>query len=115
MEANAIENMAFSVHANAIENIDEFIFETVRPFCEEKMQQRISKEVLTRALKEYFSRHKIESDKLIVTFDSEGDSACLIVGRPKINEDGKEILDVKKIFTDNEAIELYKKLIGEER
>ncbi len=39
------------------ESYDEFIFETVRPFCEKTVKQKITKETLTEALFEYKERH----------------------------------------------------------
>lgn len=42
------------------ETYEEFIFTSIRPWCEEVTQQRISKSILEKALKEYFKNHPEE-------------------------------------------------------
>lgn len=40
----------------ALETEDEFIFTTIRPWCEEKIQRKISKKDLELALTQYFNK-----------------------------------------------------------
>lgn len=47
----------------AIETQEEFIFQTIAPFCEEIMEQHISKEYLVNALLKY-RRLEAENEKL---------------------------------------------------
>lgn len=44
------------------ETTDEFIFQTILPFCEERMERSISKRVLIDALTEYFAKHGTEEE-----------------------------------------------------
>ncbi len=46
----------------AIETYEEFIFQTIRPYCELVMQRKISKKVLEQALTEYFENHPQNQD-----------------------------------------------------
>lgn len=48
-----IENLVLQVS----ETTDEFIFQTILPFCEERMMRSISKQVLIDALTEYYAKH----------------------------------------------------------
>ena len=55
-----VEKIVQTVH----ETEDEFIFETVRPFCEDVIQSKISKQDLARAVVNYHgSRITIYDDK----------------------------------------------------
>ena len=44
------------------EEIDEFIVEAIRPYCEEITRIRISKGLLERALREYLENHPEERE-----------------------------------------------------
>ena len=44
------------------ETYDEFIFKQVKPFCENAVRMVISKELLVRALTEYFENHPEERE-----------------------------------------------------
>lgn len=44
------------------ETIDEFIFTQIKPFCENTFQRVISKDLLVRALTEYFENHPEERE-----------------------------------------------------
>lgn len=50
-----MDNIAVEIKTRVIEQEDEFIFETILPFCENVTQRTISKEVLKKALEKYFS------------------------------------------------------------
>ncbi len=47
----------------AVETMDDFIFQTIRPYCELVSQRKISKEILKRALTEYFKNHPEELER----------------------------------------------------
>lgn len=44
------------------ETYDEFIFKQVKPFCEDAVQRVIKKDLLVRALTEYFENHPEERE-----------------------------------------------------
>lgn len=46
----------------ARETYDDFIFETIEPYCNKVSQRKISKEILKRALTEYFKNHPKEQE-----------------------------------------------------
>ena len=52
-----------SIIMQAKEKTDEFIFETVHPYCEQVTQCKISKRILERALIEYFQNHPEERNR----------------------------------------------------
>ena len=52
-------NMYETVFVRARETYDDFIFETIEPYCNEVSQQKISKKILEQALTEYFKNHQI--------------------------------------------------------
>lgn len=45
------------VTLKAAETIDDFIFQRIDPFCEEVFQMKLNKNLLIRALTEYFQNH----------------------------------------------------------
>ena len=47
----------------AVEDKEQFIFSTIQPYCEEIVQQKISKITLTKALLEYHAKHPEEFEK----------------------------------------------------
>jgi len=51
-----IADMVTKVIMQAEEETDRFIFNTIRPYCEGITQQEISKEILSEALTQYFSK-----------------------------------------------------------
>ena len=51
-----IADMVTKVIMQAEEETDRFIFNTIRPYCEEITQQEISKEILSEALTQFFSK-----------------------------------------------------------
>lgn len=61
-DSDVFEPWDFStfIKLRAIETVDEFIFQTIRPFCEKRIERSISKQVLIDALTEYFAKHGTE-------------------------------------------------------
>ena len=51
-----ILNLTKQVATQVTEDIDNFIFTTIKPWCEEKEQRKISKRDLEQALTQYFSK-----------------------------------------------------------
>ena len=45
-----MDSMLYKITTEAEEAVDEFIFTTIQPFCEEVMQRKISKQELISAL-----------------------------------------------------------------
>lgn len=56
-----ILTLSKQVVTQVTEDIDNFIFTTIRPWCEEKEQRKISKHDLEQALIQYFSKDKLPS------------------------------------------------------
>lgn len=59
----------------AKENQEEFIFQTIQPYCENIIEQRISKKELNLALLQYFNKPKLIKDWLS-TFNTESATEC---------------------------------------
>ena len=53
-----INEITSKIVTEAMESVDEFIFTTIKPWCEEKIQREISKRDLERALIQYFSKEQ---------------------------------------------------------
>ena len=47
----------------AVETMDDFIFQIIRPYCELVSQRKISKDDLKRTLTEYFQNHPEERER----------------------------------------------------
>ena len=52
-----MEDIMNAVSHKATEDFENFIFTTIRPYCEEVAEMKISKELLIRALIEYKENH----------------------------------------------------------
>lgn len=52
--------ISFNLQLKVREATDEFIFQTVKPFCEGTVECKISKRLLKKALIEYFQNHPEE-------------------------------------------------------
>lgn len=64
-ELNPIQSVSDLVQTytiKAYEEMDNFIFETIRPYCEDVAKMKISKKLLERALIEYFVNHPEERE-----------------------------------------------------
>ena len=59
-----IDDFINKIVTEVIETEDEFIFTTIRPFCEEKFVRKISKSDLVNALSQYF-KPKTNFDKWV--------------------------------------------------
>lgn len=57
-----VADICNTILTRAKETYDEFIFETVEPYCNQVTKQRISKQILKRALIEYFKNHPEERE-----------------------------------------------------
>lgn len=57
-----LEEMSMTIQVQAMETFDEFIFQTIEPYCEQVMRRKISKKVLEQALTEYFEKHPQNQD-----------------------------------------------------
>ena len=57
-----LPNLYEEIQTQAVEKMDEFIFRTIEPYCNEISERRISKSLLKRALIEYFKNHPEESE-----------------------------------------------------
>ena len=63
------------IKMKAMENQEEFIFQTIQPYCENIIEQRISKKELNLALLQYFNKPKLIKDWLS-TFNTESATEC---------------------------------------
>ena len=52
-----INEIVYEVSRQIVESNDEFIIETIMPYCREVTETRISKEKLKEALVRYYNRH----------------------------------------------------------
>ena len=59
----------------AIENESDFILQTIRPYCENIIEKRISKKELELALLQYFNKPKFIKDWLS-TFNTNSATEC---------------------------------------
>ena len=59
----------------AMENESDFIFQTIQPYCENVLEQRISKKELELALLQYFNKPKLIKEWLS-TFNTESATEC---------------------------------------
>lgn len=59
----------------AMENENDFIFQTIRPYCENVIEKRISKKELELALLQYFNKPNLIKDWLS-TFNTESATEC---------------------------------------
>ena len=50
------------ITVRAVEFVDDFIFETIRPCCERTARMKISKPLLKRIITEYFQNHPEERE-----------------------------------------------------
>ena len=57
-----LPNLYEEIQTQAIEKMDEFIFRTIEPYCNKISERRISKNLLKRALTEYFKNHPEERE-----------------------------------------------------
>ena len=55
-EAISINSMVETIATKVTEDTEKFIFETIKPYCEEITKREISKKDLERALTQYFSK-----------------------------------------------------------
>lgn len=57
ISSETIQNMYEIMTIKAVETMDDFIFQTIRPYCELVSQRKISKDDLKSALTAYFKNH----------------------------------------------------------
>ena len=57
ISSETIQNIYEIMTIKAVETMDDFIFQTIRPYCELVSQRKISKDNLKRALTAYFKNH----------------------------------------------------------
>ena len=60
--ANPINDMTMKISMQVTEDIDNFIFESIKPWCEEKTQMKISKKELQQALMFWRNKDKMLSE-----------------------------------------------------
>lgn len=70
-----ISKMVEEIAMQAKENQEEFIFQTIQPYCENIIEQRISKKELELALLQYFNKPKLIKEWLS-TFNTESATEC---------------------------------------
>ena len=70
-----ISKMVEKIAMQAKENQEEFIFQTIQPYCENIIEQRISKKELELALLQYFNKPKLIKEWLS-TFNTESATEC---------------------------------------
>lgn len=70
-----ITKMVEKIAIQAKENQEEFIFQTIQPYCENIIEQRISKKELERALLQYFNKPKLIKEWLS-TFNTDSATEC---------------------------------------
>lgn len=57
ISSETIQNIYEIMTIKAVETMDDFIFQTIRPYCELVSQRKISKDDLKSALTAYFKNH----------------------------------------------------------
>ena len=70
-----IDEVIKELSMKAMENKEEFIFQTIQPYCENIIEQRISKKELNLALLQYFNKPKLIKEWLS-TFNTESATEC---------------------------------------
>lgn len=67
ISSETIQNIYEIMTIKAVETMDDFIFQTIRPYCELVSQRKISKDDLKRALTEFFKNHPEDGERKIIT------------------------------------------------
>lgn len=60
-----MNDLIYKITEEVTESEDEFIFTTIKPWCEEVMQRKISKRDLEKALTSYFNGGSVRTGKWI--------------------------------------------------
>ena len=55
-----VKTISMNLSMQVREATDEFVFQTIKPFCEGIVECKISKKLLVKALTEYFQNHPEE-------------------------------------------------------
>jgi hypothetical protein len=58
----SVSDLVQTYTIKAYEDMDNFIFKMIRPYCEDVFEMKLSKERLKRALMEYFVNHPEERE-----------------------------------------------------
>lgn len=98
VENDLVSSIVEKISEKVTENREEFIFETIRPYCENVVQMKISKRDLEQALLKYYGKNDLGVDcinraellKAMGTWDKFGYSARY--GLERLDKDDKEYI-----------------------